>query len=516
MNNKNINKKALEVIWRTDGYKLGHVNQLPEGITRIYSNLTPRSVYGGANEEMPPVVVMYGLKAFLVKLQEDFRYFFQSDIDEVERMYVERIQKFTGQSDVKTDHIKKLHDLQYLPLEIKSLREGALGLIGHPVLTITNTDPSAYWLVNYLETWLSSSLWHPITSATKAWNIRRMMDDFAVETGADPKFNDFMAHDFSYRGLPGIESASLSGSAHLTSFLGSDSLSSWDLIENIYPETDGSIQVGVPATEHSVMCTGAKRNPDGTMDERDQIQRILDAYPSGIVSVVSDSYDYWGMLTDILPEFKDQIMNRDGKWVVRPDSGNPVDIICGDPEADEGTPERKGSLRVLWDIFGGTENDKGYKVLDSHIGLIYGDSMNWKVVHEMFTRMKEMGFATNNIVIGIGSFTYQYVTRDTLGMAVKCTWAKINGEPKPVMKDPKTGGAHTKKSAYGLLKLVDDGNERKFIQNVSEHDESESNENDVLRTVFFNGEIINMDDNFQDIRKRLLIQTQVAKERNWV
>ena len=195
-----------------------------------------------------------------------------------------------------------------------------------------NTHPCAYWLVNYLETWISTALWQPITSATTAWNIRQLMDTWAVETGCDPEENGPLAHDFSYRGMAGIEAASASGAGHLISFIGSDSLSAWDYIMSTYPKTEGVIQIGVPATEHAVMTAGANVRENGTMDEREQVQRLLDLYPQGFVSVVSDSYDYWDMITTVLPEFKEQIMKRDGRYVVRPDSGNPVDIVTGDPQ----------------------------------------------------------------------------------------------------------------------------------------------------------------------------------------
>lgn len=510
-----INKQALEVMWRTDGYKLGHYAQFPDGTTKIYSNLTPRSVYGGANEERPPVVVMYGLKKLLQRMVRDFDVFFNSDIAVVRKLYEDRMERFSG-TRPNTEHLQRLYDIGYLPLEIKAIPEGALGLVGQPLLTITNTDPSAYWLVNYLETWISSDMWQAITSATTAWNVRRLMDSWCIATGGDPAGNWYLAHDFSYRGLPGMEAAVASGSAHLLSFYGSDSLSSWDLIEATYPETDGVIQIGVPASEHSVMTVGAVQREDGTMDEREQLQRLLDIYPTGIVSVVSDSYDYWGMVSEVLPEFRNQIMERDGKWVVRPDSGDPVKIVTGDPDAPEGTPERRGTLDILWDTFGGTVNEAGYRELDSHIGIIYGDSMTWSTINRMCERMEATGYATTNIVFGLGSFGYQYVTRDTYGFAVKATWAEVDGKPKPVFKDPKTGNGN-KKSARGLLKLVDDGSERKLIEDITVAEEAaEPGEGDLLKLMFRNGELVGFDENFQIIRERLLKETKMAEERGWL
>lgn len=498
-----VNAQALEVIWRTDGYKLGHLQQYPRGTTSVYSNLTPRSVYGGETEERPGYVVMFGLRHFLLQLQRDYQAFFDCDIDVVARSFAERFEAFTG-LEADTSHLYELHELGYLPLRVKALPEGTLGLIGQPLVTITNTHPCAFWLVNYLETWLSSAMWQPITSATTAYNVRRLMDNYAVATGCDPEANGFLAHDFSYRGMAGIEAASASGAAHLLSFVGSDSLSSWDYITTTYPATKGTVQVGVPATEHAVMSAGAVMDANGNMDERDQVQHLLDTYPTGIVSVVSDTYDFWGMLTGVLPEFREDIMARDGKWVVRPDSGNPVDVVCGDPSAPDGSPERVGALQLLWDTFGGTTNSTGYKELDSHIGLIYGDSMTYARVDEMFARMKAAGFATNNIVVGLGSFSYQYVTRDTYGMAVKATSVVIEGKRKAIFKDPKTGKA--KKSARGLLRVVDTPCGRRLLEDVDAPEEAWERDEDVLRTVFVDGNIVNLEDDFQVLRATLRSQ----------
>lgn len=502
---EDINNKALEVIWRTDGYKLGHVVQFPAGTTKVYSNLTPRSVYGGVSESQPGAVVMYGMKKFLEDLLQDFDYFFASDINIVGPAYKKRLEEFAGLENVNIDHIYKLHEIGYLPLEIKAIPEGTIGLIGQPLLTITNTDDSAYWLVNYLETWLSAEMWWSITSATVSWNIRRMLEDWVEKTGGDINAIDFNVHDFSYRGLPGIRSASVAGTGHLLSFTGSDSLSSMDLILNTYPETTSYIQGGVPASEHSVMTANAVDN-EGIMDESPTIKRLLELYPTGLVSVVSDSYDYWKMVTETLPKFKDQIMTRDGRYVVRPDSGDPQKIICGDPDAPEGTPERKGSLEILWEVFGGTVNEAGYRELDTHIGLIYGDSMRYDRINAICKNMEEIGFAATNVVFGIGSYGFQSNTRDTYGFAVKATNVTINGEQKAIFKDPKTGSGN-KKSAKGLLKLVDTDMGRELLQEITSEQESEKWDNEIMDTVFYNGEIMNMEDDFQKLRDIVKEQT---------
>jgi nicotinamide phosphoribosyltransferase len=187
---------------------------------------------------------------------------------------------------------------------------------------------------------------------------------------------------------------------------------------------------------------------------RDTYKRLITKIvPSGIISIVSDTWDYWAVLTDIAPSLKEEIMARDGCVVFRPDSGDPVKIICGDPDAPEGTPAHKGSLQILWEEFGGTVNEEGYKQLDSHVGLIYGDSITLTRAYQILNSLEKAGFASSNIVFGIGSFTYQYVTRDTFGMAIKATYCTVDGQNRLLFKDPVTDNGAGKKSLKGLYQI---------------------------------------------------------------
>ena len=222
---------------------------------------------------------------------------------------------------------------------------------------------------------------------------------------------------------------------------------------------------------------------------------ITKVYPKGIFSYVSDTYDFWRVVTEILPSLKDEIMARDGKVVIRPDSGCPIKIICGDQDAPVGSPEYKGLIQCLWDTFGGTINENGFKVLDSHIGAIYGDSITIERAEKILTRLADEGhFASDNIVFGIGSFTYQYVTRDTHCFAVKATMGIVNGEPRAIFKDPKTDTG-MKKSAKGLLHVTED---LELVDDVSGYLE----ERGALRTVFKNGVMHNRT-TLQEIRSLL-------------
>jgi len=433
----------LNPITLIDGYKLDHRRQYPEGTEYVYSNWTPRgSRVAGVTD-----VTLFGLQYFLDKyLMDEFSHFFLDDVENVVEQYERRVNGYLGPNSVGTDHIRALHELGYLPLEFRAIPEGSSVPLRVPMLTVQNTLPEFGWLVNYFETIMSNVLWLPCTSATTAKHFRKMLDHWAEVTGTAPEFVDWQGHDFSFRGMAGPEAAALSGAGHLISFTGTDTIPAIDLVEDFYG-SNGLIGGSVAATEHSVMCAGGEKS------EKETFQRLLDLYPGGILSVVSDTWDFWGVITQLLPEIKDQVMARDGKLVIRPDSGDPVKIICGDPDAIPGTPEFYGAVELLWNEFGGTYTDKGYKMLDGHIGVIYGDSITYERGESILQGLAMKGFASGNVVLGIGSYTYQYVTRDTYGFAMKATWVQINGEGKAIFKDPKTDDG-LKKSARGRLAVL--------------------------------------------------------------
>lgn len=486
---------ALNAILSTDGYKLDHFHQYPEGTEYVYSNWTARGTRIAGVDK----VIFFGLQHALKLLNESFEAFFAADVDEVCAEYQAFLDSFLGPNSVGTEHIRALHKLGYLPLEIKALPEGTRVPLRVPMLTVENTKPEFFWLTNYLETVLSANLWMPMTSATNAARLRDLINEWVTKTGGDTAGAAFQGHDFAMRGMGGRESSVLSGLGHLVAFTGSDNLPAVLAAQDSYP-TSQWIAGGVPATEHSVMCAGGKD------DERETYERLLGIYPTGILSVVSDTWDYWNVLTNILPSIKDQIMARDGKLVVRPDSGNPADIICGLNTATEimnasykSPAEMKGSIELLWDTFGGTVNKAGYKVLDSHIGLIYGDSMNFERINDICARLESKGFAAENIVFGIGSYSYQYVTRDTFGFAMKATNVVINGEEKAIFKDPKTDSG-LKKSMKGRIKVVKNlpnGEIMAVDQSSPDYDELSG---DLLETVWKDGKFVK-ELAFDEVRK---------------
>ena len=516
----------------TDGYKTGHHQQYPKDTTLVFSNFTPRSDKYAPNICKNKGIVVFGVQMVLQQIKEHFdKNFFLNHLkinindtggdfqktmalkhnNELKNSVCGEIKKELSMylnTEYDTSHIEKLWDLGYLPLEVRALDEGTVCPIRVPMLTIHNTVPEFYWLPNFLETILSNLLWKPMTSATIAFAYKQILNKWAEKTDKQNKeFVLWQGHDFSMRGLDSIDTTVSSGLGHLTSFYGTDSLPTLWGARYFYDE-QGFIGGSVPATEHSVMCAGSKEDELGTF------KRLLETYPTGNLSVVSDTWDLWNVITNILPQLKEEILARDGKLVIRPDSGDPVDILCGTEDYTKSKlsyndvkemavehPKQKGVIELLWDIFGGTINEQGYKVLDSHIGAIYGDSITLERAEKICRRLESKGFASTNVVFGIGSFTYQYNTRDTFGFAMKATYVErqrrgINPATKKevvvtqgfeIFKDPVTDDG-MKKSAKGLLMVVK-GKENLELDDQVSWDEVNSSDNE-LKTIFKDGEFI--------------------------
>lgn len=562
--------KALNAI---DFYKAGHIYQYPAKTQMVFSNLTPRSnkhlkIHPSVKQYSPEGVVFFGLQGFIRWYLEDLwqETFFSQPVEEVVKDYMSKMDAALGKGRVTPDHIYALHKLGYLPLEILALPEGTICPIKVPVLTIYNTHQDFFWLTNYIETVMSSELWMSITNATIAKLYRNIFDAWAERTCDNKGHVTYQAHDFSFRGLPGFAAASASGTAHLTSFQGTDSLAGMDFALNYYDADLSTLGFAVAATEHAVMCMGTEEDEIGTYR-----RLICETYPTGIVSIVSDTWDLWKVLTEYSVELKDKIEARDGKVVFRPDSGNPVDILCGlptisikvnksqkdvgfasrvvsvaEPYAKKGgnyllrvtdinndvvwlkansvtyfnddvyeedpeqisinlqgrveTPEpyMKGAVECLWEIFGGKVNSKGYKELSEKVGLLYGDSITPERAEEIFARLESKGFASNCVLLGIGSYTYQYNTRDTFGMAIKATAGIVDGEVREIFKDPITDDG-TKKSARGFLQVRKDEDGKLKLVDQIPLDEIHVGE---LKSVFSDGRLVNPE-SLDTIRKRL-------------
>ncbi|TCW44780.1 nicotinamide phosphoribosyltransferase [Phytobacter diazotrophicus] len=493
----------MNPILAIDGYKVSHRAQYPQGTTQVYSNFTPRSDRFFSSPVADGKLVFFGLQGFLQWFMVDLfnDAFFARPQEDVVNEYKAVMDSYLGKGAVPVDHIRALHNLGYLPLHVKSLDEGSKVPMKVPVLTITNTRDEFFWLVNYLETVLSAELWKASTNATIAHHYRKVCEQWAVKTCSDMSHLDFQCHDFSFRGMAGLQDTMQAGAGHLLSFKGTDSIPSLLYARDHYTAgEDYFIGASIPATEHSVMCMGEKEQEIETFR-----RLIVDLYPQGFVSIVSDTWDYWRVMTEYTRELKQIILNREGRVVFRPDSGDPVEILCGtgadDDTRNTRTPEEKGSVEVLWEIFGGTVNEKGYKVLDPHVGLIYGDSITLARADEILRRLEAKGFASSNVVFGVGSFTYQYNTRDTFGFAMKATWGAVNGEGRMIFKEPKTDSG-LKRSARGLLRV-----ERDAQGELQLHDEQtwEQEKTGELKTRFLDGKLYNVD-HFEQIRQRLTAQ----------
>lgn len=501
----------MNPLFLTDGYKTGHHQQYPKGTTLVYSNFTPRSnkyAPAGCDE-----VVSFGQQMVMKQIHEAFdKDFFSRPKEEVCGEMKRELSMYLG-TDYDISHFEALHDLGYLPINVKVLEEGTLVPIKVPVLTVYNTRPEFYWITNYLETIISNLLWKPITSATIAKAYRKLFSEWQLKTDAEKTwFVDWQAHDFSMRGMDSVDAVISSGLGHATSFMGSDSLPVIYGARKYY-NAEGAVVGSVNATEHSVMCAGSKEDEIGTF------RNLMETYPTGILSIVSDTWDLWKVCTEHIVTLKEEILARDGKVVIRPDSGDPVDIICGHKEftvvdgkyytldnrympdsliKDQDIPACKGVIELLWDVFGGTINEQGYKVLDSHIGAIYGDSITIDRAKQIFERLEAKGFASTNIVLGVGSFTYQFNTRDTFGFAMKATYVEVNGEGREIFKDPITDDG-TKKSATGLLHVTKSNENGYMLVDKVTWDNEKNGE---LQTIYKDGKFYN-ETTLEKIRENL-------------
>lgn len=468
-----------------DFYKVDHRRQYPQGINHIYSNMTARMSRVYYSDKIIP----FGIQAMLMEyfIRQWNQNFFEKRLDAALAPYKRIIDNSLKSKRITYDHVAQLHELGYLPLVVKAIPEGSLVDMKIPFMTSYSTHDDFAWIVNSFETLESCSIWQPSTSASTAFFYRHLFERYAKMTGASKDFVKYQAHDFSMRGMPGVEAACMSGGGHLLSFVGTDTIPAIPYLEHYYGANSDNELVGTSpfATEHSVMCMGG---PEG---EFDIYHRLLTEVYSDeeVFSVVSDTYNLWRVLTDYLPRLKDIIMARTGKIVIRPDSGDPEHILCGDPGATPGSPEYKGVVELLWEVFGGTTNGLGYRQLDPHVGAIYGDSITPQRAENILAKLKAKHFASDCVVLGIGSYTYQYVTRDTFGTAMKATYAEINHVPRDIFKDPITdGGKAAKKSAKGLLKVLWNGNGRYYElqQQVSKAEEEEG----CLIPVFKNGKML--------------------------
>lgn len=563
----------------TDFYKTIHHLAYTPGLEYLVSYWTPRM------SRIPNVdkVVMFGLQAYIQKwlidaFNEDF---FNVPWENIKEEYERLIGHTMSKQAANTDFLKDLYDLGYLPLEISAVEEGTRIPLRCPMFQIKNTVKGFGWLVNFIETLTSCNVWGPMTAATIAYNFRKNAQKYydlsIVSTDPYAPPVSALCGDFSMRGMMSPDAAVAMSAGHLTSFTGTATIPAIAWLESYYncDCTKETIGKGVPSTEHSVMSSYGK---DGEFECYRHL--IEDIFPNGLLSIVSDTYDYWNVLTNFIPKLKESILKRDGKIIIRGDSGDPIDIICGEEmfyfndniteenfkkytekfkdmaitkclndnettcifkarfkntpntmyvftynlaqkdsiyqpvkvisstaTLKELTPTEKGTVELLWDTFGGYINEKGYKVLDKHIGAIYGDSITIDRAIAIWKRLTDKGFSISNVTLGIGSFTYQYNTRDSLGFCLKATHSIVDGKERQIYKDPitdKCKGNNFKKSQRGCCYVFEgtDGEIQYTDGHTLEELKDEKYNNNLLIPIFRDGKILK-ETSLADIRQKL-------------
>lgn len=571
---------------QTDFYKWAHPHLMLDGITEMYGNFTSR--HGKLsniknNEEVTFVGLQYFIKDVLIREWNET--FFSQPKEDVIAEVKLIARSALGVTDYDTSHLEALHDLGYMPVSIKALPEGVSVPYGVAPVTFTNTVEGFGWLEGFLETSFSCENFPIQTSATTARAyLKRTIEAFDA-AGLPHDLVPFMCHDFSFRGMFGRHAAAMSGFGHLTSFAGTDTIPSILFAKKYYGADLNSELVGasVNATEHSITTSAiaAFMEEDPTLSKLEAevkyVEYLMEKSPTGILSHVSDSFDFWAFVSEGLPMLKDKILDREGKLVIRPDSGDPVEVLCGknssydslreDPDTFEEwkewvaetvdeyfrdnldsenphysethtfkgkygvyevtyepdlnrhdktyyyvdnwgdtvdkctftkveeTFEDKGLIECLGDLFGTTESPTGLKLLHDNIGAIYGDSITLERQDQIIKRLEAKGYA-GLVVLGVGSYSYQYITRDTHGSAVKSTFAVRNGQEFDVCKDPATD--KKKKSAKGLLRIeLEDGRYVQYDQQTREQEQQGK-----LREVFRDGQLL-VETTLEEIRERV-------------
>lgn len=485
-----------------DFYKAVHAEMLPKGITKSVSYYTPRM----SRVKRWDRVVMFGLQGFIKTYLIDYfnEEFFNKSFDSVMNEYSRVMDASLGKDVYGMEKIQNLHKLGYLPIEIIAVPEGTLVPMHCPMFGITNTHDDFAWLPQSLESLISAESWHPMLAATVGYTYRQIVNYYYDLTCDDSLSCAKALGAFDFRGEECLESAIKAGAGWCLSFLNTATVPVIPYLEQMYncDCTKEPVAFGSPSTEHSVMCSNYA--VDG--DEITLLRRLLtEIYPNTSFSAVLDSYDYWNIIDNVLPQLRNEIMNHNGCMLMRGDSGDCVEVVTN-------------TVFKLWEHFGGTINSKGYKVLDPHVKAIYGDSITVQRCEEVYKILMENGFACSNVALGVGSFSFQCIeeekefiislkdgsvvkeyaegetiltsmkvlspfTRDTFSSCIKATYCEIDGIPTPIFKNPKDGGF--KKSQKGCCIVNSD------LSFTDEHtwDEACCKEN-MLQPVFKDGKLL--------------------------
>ena len=444
------------IITMTDSYKMTHWNQYPEGTTGVYSYFESRN---GAKYNK---TVVFGLQYLIMKHLVGV-VVTQDKIEQAAELCAAHFGTDAYFNRPMWEHILNEHGGK-LPVRIKAVPEGTAVGVSNVLMTVENTDPKCYALTNHLETMLTH-VWSASTTATLSYELHKLLDFYREQTSCDDALLKFRLHDFGFRGVSSVESAAVQGAGHLLNFMGSDTIAAMELARDYYDAQYEGLAYSVPATEHSVMTS---LGPDG---EVVLLGNLLNRHPTGILSLVIDSYDYRRFILEYALAYKKEIEARDGVTVFRPDSGDP-DTVTLDV------------LNSLESVFGSTKNDKGYKVLNPKVGVLWGDGIDYMGIRGILYTMKAQGWAASNIVFGCGGGLLQKMNRDTQRFAFKCA-AQRRGEDEwiDIFKKPIDVSKASKKGRLSLIKV---GDEFQTVPELAPDDPAK----DYLETVFEDGELV--------------------------
>jgi nicotinamide phosphoribosyltransferase len=425
-------KLAKNIILNTDSYKVSMFKQYPAGTTGVYSYIESR---GGRYDR----TVFFGLQAFIKEYL--LAPITQVDIDIADEILTAHGEPFPR---AMWQHILDKHN-GYLPVVIRSVPEGTVVPVSNVLATIENTDPECFALTTWLETALLRAVWYGTTVATQSYTIKQVILDYLERTG-DPSTIDFKLHDFGARGVSSLESAGIGGAAHLVNFMGSDTISGVLFAREYYGA--GIAGFSIPAMEHSTVTSWGREG------EADAYRNMLNQYarPGSVLAVVSDSYDIYNAAEKLWgEELRQQVIDSGATVVIRPDSGDPVEV-------------NRRLIEILGAKFGYTKNTKGFRVLNN-VRLIQGDGINELTVRSILGAFMAMGWSADNIAFGMGGALLQIVDRDTQKFAMKCSAAEVNGKWIDVVKDPVTDSG--KKSKAGRVTLWTNGT-GEYVSSVDE------------------------------------------------
>ena len=454
------------LVLSADSYKYSHSAwQYPPGMTSMFSYFESR---GGKYSS----TIFFGLQYLLKK------YFTKVITGEM----VEEAKEFMALHGLPFDYggwnyIRAKYG--YFPVKIRAIPEGTLVPNHNVLFTVESEDKTVPWITSFIETMLVQ-LWYPTTVATRSYNIKKLIYKYLKETSDEPdKEIDFKLHDFGYRGVSSQESAEIGGAAHLVNFKGSDTIAGIWAANKYYNEKMSGFSI--PAMEHSTVTAWGQEN------ELEAYRNMLNnfAKPESILACVSDSYDLWNVIDNFWGgELKQQIIDSGATLVVRPDSGNPKEIVV------------KTAFK-LSNHFGSTVNSKGFIVINN-VRIVQGDGISENSIQDILLGLEENGFSATNIAFGMGGGLLQDLNRDTNKFAYKCSSVTVDGEERDVFKEPVTDlGKISKAGRLDLRKNIQGGFETKKLKPGQERlDDS------ALVTVYEKGQIVR-DYTFQYVRDQV-------------